>query len=155
MTLKHWTRHNAHQIEVSRQDAPRLIARYPKEINCTAPGCGWDEFAQSGKRMDCPACHGQGKITTWQGWYFRARVNWPGMIQFSFAAPSPGVDLGDVVLTIGAHDEPLLQTIKGAARAYIVVDNQTVRPTTIQKLDVPQIGEEYSVVCHLYTANAD
>ena len=151
MTLKHWTRGNAGKLASARQEAPRIMARYPREADCTGTGCGWDEYTQSGKRIDCPVCRGKGKVTTWQTWYFRARVNWPGLIQFSFAAPSPGVDLGDVTLTISPSDEPLLQQVKAAERAYLIVEEKTVRPTVIQKLDIPQIGEEYSVVCHLHT----
>ncbi len=120
-------------------------------MNCTAPGCGWDAYTHSAKRFDCPVCHGIGKVTTWQIFSLRARVNWPAMIQFSYFNPSPGVDLGDVVLTVGQADKASIERIQSLERVYLVVDGKIVRPSTVQKLDVPQIGEEYQVVCHLFT----
>ncbi len=149
--IQFWTRGNsAHLRDTRNADRPRVAARYPTETDCTATGCGFDDFTGSARKLDCLVCEGTGKITTWQTWQFRARVNWPGMTQFSFFAPTPGVELGDVVLTIAANDKDLMEKVQSTERAYLIVDGKNVRPSQIQKLDVPQIGEEYQVVCHLY-----
>ncbi len=151
----YWTRGNSsHLRETRNADRPRVTARYPTETDCTAPGCGFDEFTASAKRMDCPVCKGTGKVATWQTWMFRARVIWPGATQFSFFAPTPGVEVGDVLLVIATADVPLMERILNTEHAYLAVDGKTVRPTTIQKMDAPQIGEEYQIVCHLYSATA-
>ncbi len=152
---QYWTRAGASHLRDTRNaDRPRVAARYPTETDCTAPGCGFDDFTASAKKMDCAVCHGTGNVATWQTWLFRARVVWPGATQFSFFAPTPGVELGDVLLVIAMADVPLMERVLNAERAYLTVDGKTVRPTALQKIDAPQIGEEYQVVCHLYNAAA-
>ncbi len=152
-----WTRGNRRTLDASRHtDRPgRISAHYPNETACTARGCGWDETTQSAKKFNCPVCQGRGTIVNWQTAYLRARANWTGLMQFSFLTPAPGVELGDVVLTIGKYDLDMVRRVLNSERAYFTVDGTTVRPSLEQKLDVPTIGEEFQVVCHKYTPTAE
>lgn len=150
--LDYWNRGNQQSLSAERQadDRSRVVAKYPTKTNCPAADCGWDEFTHSSKKADCTVCKGVGKLITWQTYYIRARVSWTAMLQFSFMVPTPGVELGDVILTIDQMNKGLLDTVYGDPEAYLIVDGKNVRPKTIQVIDVPHIGQEYQVVCNLW-----
>lgn len=131
----------------------RVVIHQLVETGCPYPGCGWDEFTQSGKLTGCPACGGAGKLFTDKLTVLRARVVW-GATNFSFAPPSPGVELGDVTLGIATADLGIIQEILAEQRSFLVVDGQTVRPTVISPSVIPDVGEGYFVSCNLFTNSA-
>ncbi|CAG0947024.1 hypothetical protein ANRL1_03570 [Anaerolineae bacterium] len=151
--LNYWNAMNQVEIAKTRLIGSRLRAHYPNETNCTATDCGWDEFTQSAKNTGCLTCHGKGKVSHWQTYYFRARVQWHGAVQLSFVAPTSGIEKGDLTLAVATQDKELMERVLVSDRAYITVEDKTVRPTVIQRLDVPTVGEEYQVVCNLYNPN--
>jgi hypothetical protein len=155
--LSHWTRNNNQFLSTSRTtDLPRVTIHLPVETECTALGCGWDAFGQSAKLTGCSVCEGKGKVTTWQVAYMRARITWASAIQFNFFSPTPGVNIGDVMLTISPYDKATMERVVNTARAYLQIDDQIVRPSgVLQKLDVPNIGEEYQIGCNLYNPNGE
>lgn len=128
----------------------RVTAYLAQESDCTEPGCGWDPLSQSGKRMDCPICHGQGKTVTFQTYVVRARVVW-GANAFAYFKPSPGVELGDVTLGIVPSDTSVIEAVLQEASSYLIVDGKTVRPTNTSPSVVPGIEESVLVSCNLYT----
>jgi len=148
-----WTRANANTLTSERHadDRSRVAVQMPTETNCPAADCGWDDFQQSAKKADCLTCGGVGKLITWQTYYLRARVSWTALMQLTFLAPTPGVEQGDVLLTIAQQDLYLVELVQKTARAYLIVDAKTVRPVSVSKLDVPHIGEEYQCVCNSFT----
>ncbi|MBI5305515.1 MAG: hypothetical protein HY868_25525 [Chloroflexi bacterium] len=153
--LNYWNGRNNSQLTLTRQLGPRLLARYPSQQNCTAPDCGWDEFTQSAKKTGCPVCHGKGRIAGWTDYYFRARVKWNAAVQLAFAQPTSGIEMGDLTLTVSPYDKELMERVLNLDDAYIEVDGKQIRPSAIQRLDVPTVGEEYQVVCHLYNPGED
>lgn len=151
--LNFWVRDNNALLDESRNRGvtSRVYGYFPSETVCTGPGCGWDSFSQSAKRTGCPVCHGTGKVTTWSSWTFLARVLWTSGIKLNPYAPSTGIELGDMILTVSSHDRAMMERIQGNERAYLQLDGKTIRPSAIQRIDVPTIGEECQVVCNLYS----
>jgi hypothetical protein len=144
-----WTHANSDFLASERMagDLKRITAHYPRMTPCTASGCGWNSFTHSAIKSDCIICEGKGQIVTWQRYPMRARVSWAGMMQLTFVAPTPGIEQGDVVLTIAAMDKPLIDTVMASEEAYLEVDDKVVRPSAIQLIEVPHVGQEYQIVC--------
>lgn len=152
--LDFYTRNNQTTLDNWRlAGTPRIVAYLASESDCTNPLCGWDEFTQSGKLMDCAVCGGDGKIITFQEHTFRARVVW-GAADLRYMQPTPGVEIGDVYLGIVRGDNWLITKLLESQRSYLVVDGKTVRPTSVNPSVVPNVGEGYLVSCKLYTPSS-
>jgi hypothetical protein len=128
----------------------RVVVHYATETNCTATGCGFDEFSQSGIKADCLTCEGVGKIITWKKQNLRARVYWANA-KLNYFAPTPGVEIGDCVLTVTKHDLPVIQEAMQNERSYIEVDDFKVKPTKVSSNVLPGIEGGYFVNCNLAT----
>ena len=143
-----WTRNNCNFLAEGRLIS-RIVACYPIETAC--PTCGWNPITQAGLKSDCKTCEGKGKLTAWQKYQLHARVTWAAMFQFSFIAPTPGIEQGDCVLTISKDDKSVIDKVMVAERAYLIVDDKTLRPTSFSILNAPKVGEEYQVVCNTFS----
>lgn len=149
--LKSWT-HKAHQpIQNWRvQNANRCIAFFTQETECHGEACGWDEFSQSAKRIDCLVCGGKGKLFSFEQQPFLSVVNWISD-RFLYPAVAPGTELGDVMLGVDESELWIIRRVLESQRSYIQADDKTVRPLSISPNIVPQVGESSLVSCKLYT----
>lgn len=113
--------------QFQRQRTQRVSLHIPSKTNCTEPGCGWDEFTQSGKDVACLACNGTGKVTTWYVSHSSARVMWidPAAPVWGTMASGP---VGDVWLSVPLEYESMFDTVKDTGGAYILLDGRTVKP---------------------------
>lgn len=128
----------------------RVVARIPTEVNCTYTGCGWDPVSGSGKLLGCPTCHGKGKTQTWITYAINCRLQWTDMIKLSYPNATTGVELGDCVIAVAWDNTDVLDSVMMSERAYLQMDNRTVRPTTKQETRVGELVREIEYVCKSY-----
>lgn len=128
----------------------RVLCYLPTETECPNTSCGWDSFSQSGKLLGCPVCGGRGKVSTWDTHTLRARVVWGGA-DLRYFQPAPGVEIGDVYLTVVRGDDDLVNQVIANQRAYMIVDGKTVRPSNTSPSVIPNVGEGTLVTCNIYT----
>ena len=111
-----------------RQRSQRVSVHIPSRTNC--PDCGFDEFAQSGTDVACETCEGTGKVTTWYVSHSSARVMWidPAAPVWGTMASGP---VGDVWLSVPYEYESMFDKVKDTDGAYILVNNRTAKPISI------------------------
>lgn len=154
--LDYWNSGNANTLDRMRVvgNRSRATLQFATETDCTAAGCGWDEFTQSALKPDCTVCNGKGKTITWKSTQIFARVVWSN-VSLNYVAPTPGVELGDVTLGIGSKDVDSIQEVMDNERSYVLVDGRTVKPFKTPELNqIPGVGESYLVGCKLFTPTA-
>lgn len=146
--LNFWNASMAKPLEDYRlQSAGRVTLVLLSESDCPN---GRDSYSQSCKLgPDCPYCHGAGVIIAKQFQSISARVVW-GNTQFKYIAPTPGIQTGDVTLTIVPGDQDTMQAVLDSERSYIIVDDVVVRPTNMTPEIVPGIEEAFLVTCSIY-----
>ncbi len=152
--LDHWTANAGLSFAGWRLSSPpgRVIAYLAQETDCSYPGCGWDEFSQSGKLLGCPVCHGKGRLLSFAPFAIQCRVVW-GPSTLRYVMQTPGTELGDVALTIEKSDAGIIQSVMDSPRSYLMVDDRKVRPENFSPSVIPGIWEGYLVACNL-TNNA-
>lgn len=149
--LNFWSASMAFPLEEWRVNSQgRVVLFLATETICTNPLCGWNDFTQSGKLVDCYVCHGAGKTFSYVKQPILARVVW-GNTQLRYVAPTPGVEIGDVTLGIVPGDLPVIQSVLDSERSYIEVDGLTVRPLNTSVSNIPGIEEAYLVTCARFT----
>jgi hypothetical protein len=68
----------------------------------------------------------------------------------TFGAAPPGAEVGDTYLTISRRDRPVLDQVKQNDAAYLVVDGDRFRPTSVSAAGVGQV-EEWVVMLQRFT----
>ena len=113
-----------------------ISVHIPISTVCTETGCGWDEFTQGGLNPACTACNGTGLLTTWHIAYTRCRLSWldPARINV-YQGIVPG-EAGDVLIQGFLYDLKLYQRVKDTDGAYILVDDQRVKPNPVAQNQV-------------------
>jgi hypothetical protein len=106
----------------------QVVVCIPSQTDC--PVCGWDEFTQSGKDVACTTCNGTGKVTTWQKSRVSVRVMWVDEAAPRFGLVTSG-DIGDVWLSAATVFKDMFEKVEETDNAYILVDNQTVKPISV------------------------
>lgn len=106
----------------------QVVVCIPSQTDC--PVCGWDEFTQSGKDVACTTCNGTGRVTTWRKSRASARVMWVDEAAPRFGLVTSG-DIGDVWLSVATVHKKLFEEVEETDHAYILVDDETVRPISI------------------------
>lgn len=111
----------------------RLSVHVPTHTECTADGCGFDVFTQSGKNPACTVCNGTGRTTVWSVAYIMCRVSWVDRtrIGIEFWKGVPAGETGEVVLGCMLRDEDLLRMTMEDADAYILLNGQHIRPFSL------------------------
>jgi len=108
-----------------------VTLHFPTETECTESGCGNDPFTESKKKIDCVVCNEHGYVVTWNVQTIYCRVRWIDPLRYSVQIAA-GIELGDVLLHIRKNDYETVKRVLDDPNAYIIVDGQKVRPTTIQ-----------------------
>lgn len=150
--MDYWTANMKRPLQDWRlKGAPgRVVAMLAQEVVCPQPDCGWDEFSQSAKRVDCPVCHGQGKVLTFDKRTIRARVVWANTY-LNYLAVTSGVEMGDVSLGIERPDVETVNLVMAQERSYLLVDSKAVRPTSVSPMVIPGVEDGFQVICNVYT----
>ena len=114
----------------------RISLHIPTSTECTATGCGWDEFTQGGLNPACTACNGTGLITVWHLAYARCRLAWidPARIN-PYKGIVPG-EVGDVQIQGFLYDLELYRRAKDTEGAYILADEQRIKPYAVTQNQV-------------------
>jgi hypothetical protein len=128
----------------------RIVVYRAIESECPAPGCGWDEFSGSAKKVDCTFCGGVGKVITWNKYAMRARATW-SPTELRYINPTPGIEMGDCTLVVSRRELAVIEQVMQSERSYILVDGKAVRPTHTSPCVLPGITEGYLVNCNLIT----
>jgi len=146
--LSFWTADQAREFNEYRY-TDVVYARIRIETNC--PTCGWDAVSQSATRLDCPTCHGEGKLVTWVKYSLNARLMWSGLINFAYPFPSSGVEMDDCVITVPYEFVPVMDAVMNNERSYLQAGNKIVRPVSQHEHHIPGIVREYFYVCKLFS----
>ena len=119
--------------DVANKFPTRLSVHVPSRTECTATGCGFDVFTQSGKNPACATCDGAGRVITWSIAYIMCRVSWVDRIRIGveFWKGVPAGETGEVILGCMLRDKALLCTVLEDDMAYILVSEQHVRPFSL------------------------
>jgi len=111
------------------------------EAECTAEGCGYDQFTQSGKNPTCQACNGTGMIITWSPLEVRGRLQYYDVVKLSAAGMPPGIEIGDVVSYVSADVMNAVSELRSSAFSYAYIDGDTYRPYSIAPTGVGYADE--------------
>ena len=152
--LDFWNQTSQQDIE-GQYSSERVVALVPTETNCTYATCGWDAVTGSGKLLGCPTCGGLGKTFAWVTYKVPCRLVWAGMMQFSYYQPSPGVEMGDCLVTTNKDYAYILEKVLNNPRAYLVADQKNIRPKTMHESTIGSMTKEYEFVCNTFTPSTD
>jgi hypothetical protein len=152
--INYWNATSQQDLE-SKYSSERVFALIPTEVNCTNPNCGWDEVTQSGKLLGCTICGGLGKTFQWKTFALPCRLVWAGMMQFSYYQPSPGVEMGDCIVTTNQDFKDIVLNVLNTPRAYLVADQKNIRPKTMHESTIGSMTKEYEFVCNTFTPSTD
>lgn len=87
-----------------------------------------DPLTESG--LDPTYDDGTGQeLAGWLTYAFHANVREVDQSLLTFGATPPGAVVGDVFMTIGLRDKPVLETVYGNEHAYVAIDGRRFRPT--------------------------
>ena len=103
---------------------------YPTETECTVCG-GADTFTDSAYDISCTNCNGLGYTLSWETWQIQARIKQIDLVQMQAAGIPPGVEIGDAELYVSRDTKEMLVKILEETRAYVYIEGQRFRPTTI------------------------
>jgi len=110
----------------------KCIANIPTETPCEVCG-GPDAYLGGGYDITCPACD-EGVVVTNTQSAFNARVTWVSGVGIEIIRGIvAGGEMGDVLLQAGQTARPILEAVRKAKDAYIMVDGTRVRPRDISQ----------------------
>jgi hypothetical protein len=125
--------------DVAHKLTSKIVCYVPATTDCTAVGCGFDNFTYSAKNPACTVCSGKGKITTWSTARLTVRISWVDPARLTFVRGVPTGEVGDVILQAPYHDRDLFETILELDNAYVLVDDKHVKPisVTVDRVEAP------------------
>jgi len=133
----------------TRLSSRHIAAVVPMLVECTSPGCGFDELNNSGIDPACEFCDGLGRTATFAISRLYANVRHVDQALLTFGQVPPGAQVGDTFLTVNPRDLLTMQACLNNQDAYFFIDGHAFRPTAIQVAGLGQI-EEYVVVVQSY-----
>ncbi|MFA5937411.1 MAG: hypothetical protein WC822_06075 [Candidatus Paceibacterota bacterium] len=97
------------------------------------PTCGVDVTTGGGKNINCPDCGGKGYITDWLRSSVKCRkVSMePGEFNVFAGGVVTGPMMGNYLLQGEVADLRIMQTIRDTEGAYILVDGERLKPTSV------------------------
>ena len=151
--LDYWAQNLQKSFDDTRRNesAGRVVAMLLTYTACPTVGCGWDPITQSAILTGDPVCKGRGRIETWVRYNLRARVMWVEQAKMDFFVPTPGIMMGQCVLTVGQKEIDVINAVIADQRAYIQVDNRKVKPSSVQQTVVSNMIFEWEVLCNVFT----
>lgn len=117
------------RLEIERLRTGQVTAHIPSRSDC--PDCGYDPFTDAGLDISCATCGGTGKVTTWQVSHVGVRVMWPEQVSPIWGTMATG-PIGDVWLQTAYRFKALMEKVKDTDGAYILVDDETVKPISFR-----------------------
>lgn len=123
----------AQKRDLANKFPTRVSLHVPTYVACTASGCGFDAFTQSGLNPACTTCDGAGRVALWHVAYVLCRVGWidRAKIGLEFWKGVAAGETGEMVLGAMLRDEALFRTVLESATAYVLVNDQHLRPTSL------------------------
>ena len=99
-----------------------------------------DPLTESGEAPTYGDGSGQ-EVVNWRVYAFYANVRNVDQALLTFGAAPPGAVVGDVYLTIGLRDKPMLEAVYQHEHAYLAIDGDPFRPTSFAAAGVGHIEE--------------
>ena len=120
------------KIQVERLAATaRIEAHVPAYTNCTALGCGFDDFTASGKNPSCAICRGTGRVATERIGILYGRGAWIDATKFKFYEGMPTGEVGDVSVQCKLLYRNLIEQVYRVDGATLLIDGKHVKPIAI------------------------
>lgn len=122
----------------------RVRTYIPTKTVCTQPGCGVDA---QGEPLDvsCTVCT-LGYVIAWTIQELDARIADVALVTQLFVSITPGVKVGDKMLTVSEADSAVLLAVRDDDEAYIEADSDYWRPMSVQ---LSQVGRHPEYIAHL------
>jgi hypothetical protein len=119
-----------HKRDLTNKFPTRASLHVPTYTDCTATGCGFDPFTQSGKNPACTTCDGLGRTLAWSVAYVMCRVSWVDRIRIGveFWKGVAVGETGEIIIGAMLRDEALFRQVMESQDAYILVNRWRVRP---------------------------
>ena len=119
-----------------------------KPIHCLVPNLERlevDPLTESGEYPTNGDGSGQ-EVTAWKVYAVHANVRNVDQALVTFGQAPPGAVVGDVYLTIGLRDKATLEQVYDHEHAYLVIDGDRFKPTSLAAAGVGHT-EEWIVNC--------
>jgi len=109
----------------------RIYAFVPTFTACTAQGCGFNDFTQSAINPSCGICRGTGRIASMHTAHMTCRITWIDAARIDIYRGVVSAEIGDANIQGKYQDLNTYQRVMLTADAYLLVDGQHLKPTSV------------------------